>query len=113
MSYARTHCSFRFRSFDSPSSPVASIDPTRLCVTSVPPSEYESYSPNLTTHEHSSPLSEIDYPGIVEMPNFDDKPYDNADLDEVSDLESSSSFPDSLPEVYLPKGMYLFFSLTL
>ncbi|KAE9407018.1 hypothetical protein BT96DRAFT_914910 [Gymnopus androsaceus JB14] len=75
-----------FHSFDSPSSPVASVDPSRLCVT-------------------SSPHCEIEEPhAIIEMPTFNPEIY--ADLDEASasEFESSSSLPDPLPEVYIPKA---------
>lgn len=108
--------SFRFHSFDSPSSPVASVDPSRLCVTSVPPSEYESYS-TITIHpttDEQSPHCEIEEPhAIIEMPTFNPEIY--ADLDEASasEFESSSSLPDPLPEVYIPKGTYLFFLMRM
>lgn len=98
-----------FHSFDSPSSPVASVDPSRLCVTSVPPSEYESYS-TITIHpttDEQSPHCEIEEPhAIIEMPTFNPEIY--ADLDEASasEFESSSSLPDPLPEVYIPKAPY-------
>ncbi|KAJ4488309.1 hypothetical protein J3R30DRAFT_3400838 [Lentinula aciculospora] len=94
-----------FHSFDSPPSPAASIDPSRLCVTSIPPSEYENYSPLSTGHSKS--LCEVDPKLIGEsFQEFYDTHFARM-LDEASEVESPSSFsispeaqPVVLPEVY-------------
>jgi hypothetical protein len=92
-----------YQSFESPSSPVASIDPSRLCVTSVPPSEYASCYSNSPIE---SPLYEIEQAAIVEVPVDFHEIYD-AELDrmlnEASEVESSSSVsPYPIPEMYVP-----------
>lgn len=119
---------FRFHTFDSPSSPVASIDPSRLYVTSVPPSsEYEHssyyYSPSSSSGTGQSEfLHQRGTEGHLtkedeEVPpafhhEIYDSPYTPTLDDEVSTIETSSSLsmsPDpAFPKVYIhvPQGMF-------
>ncbi|KAF9070363.1 hypothetical protein BDP27DRAFT_1323911 [Rhodocollybia butyracea] len=92
-----------YQSFGSPSSPVASIDPSRLCVTSIPPSEYaSSYSESPV----ESPLCEFEQDAIVEAPVDFHEIYDaelDRMLDEASEVESSSSVsPYPIPGMHVP-----------
>ncbi|KAJ4501736.1 hypothetical protein C8R41DRAFT_913016 [Lentinula lateritia] len=110
-----------FHTFDSPSSPVASIDPSRLYVTSVPPSsEYEHssyyYSPSSSSGTGQSEfLHQRGTEGHLtkedeEVPpafhhEIYHSPYTPTLDDEVSTIETSSSLsmsPDpAFPKVYI------------
>ncbi|KAJ3983650.1 hypothetical protein F5890DRAFT_1521841 [Lentinula detonsa] len=96
-----------FHSFDSPSSPVASIDPSRLCVTSIPPSESENYSPSSGTGQLESIYERYIYANgevPIDLCEIYDTQFARM-LDEASEAKSSSSVsisPDVSPEVYVP-----------
>ncbi|KAJ3898977.1 hypothetical protein F5879DRAFT_555377 [Lentinula edodes] len=111
-----------FHSFDSPSSPVASIDPSRLHVTSIPPSsDYEHssyyYSPSSSSgtgqseflHQRAT-VGHLTKADEDMLPAFHhelyDAPYTPTLDDEVSTIETSSSLSMSLdpafPKVYIP-----------
>ncbi|KIK63786.1 hypothetical protein GYMLUDRAFT_40863 [Collybiopsis luxurians FD-317 M1] len=86
-----------FQSFDSPSSPVASIDLSRLCVTSIPPSECEVY-------QLSDPASSHERSAVVEIPAEFHEIYD-ADLGRTVTLEASEIVsPSSLPTLTFPEA---------
>jgi hypothetical protein len=85
-----------FDSFDGLSSPVASIDPSRLNVTSVSPSEHKNYSPSTIASEQS-PFYEIGPHAVTDHDVF----Y-NADLDELSEVESTSSVSVPHPQLSIP-----------
>ncbi|KAJ3881499.1 hypothetical protein F5051DRAFT_106757 [Lentinula edodes] len=111
-----------FHSFDSPSSPVASIDPSRLHVTSIPPSsDYEHssyyYSPSSSSgtaqseflHQRATEghLTKADKDMLPAFHHeLHDAPYTPTLDDEVSTIETSSSLsmsPDpAFPKVYMP-----------
>ncbi|KAJ3766388.1 hypothetical protein FB446DRAFT_849708 [Lentinula raphanica] len=97
-----------FHSFDSPSSPVASIDPSRLCVTSIPPSEYENYSPSSMTgrSEYDCEMEPdviedsvaSDFHGVYD-PDFARMFSDDAS--EVESLSSVSYHPGAFRQAYM------------